>query len=81
MLHAFVFTQLPGLINLNISHNNIHTISQQSFHLPKLNILDLAFNNIEVIIIFNNIIIQFAKYPPPRVKGTVSVIPIHPLNL
>ena len=47
ILHAFVLTHLPKLQHLNISSNNIHTISQQALYLPKLVSLDLGHNNLQ----------------------------------
>ena len=44
VLHTFVLAGFPSLRILNISHNQIHTISEGAFILPSLHELDLSHN-------------------------------------
>ena len=44
VLHTFVLVGFPSLRILNISHNQIHTISEGAFLLPSLHELDLSHN-------------------------------------
>ena len=44
VLHSIVFVSLPSLQTLNLSHNQIHTVSEGAFVLPSLVELDLSHN-------------------------------------
>ena len=46
VLHGLVFAGFPSLITLNLSHNQIHTISESALVLPSLLELDLSYNQI-----------------------------------
>ena len=44
VLHSLVFVGLPSLWCLNLSHNQIHTVSEGAFVLPSLVELDISHN-------------------------------------
>ena len=44
VLHTFVLAGFPSLRTLNLSHNQIHTITEGAFILPSLHELDLSHN-------------------------------------
>ena len=49
VIHPYIFTGLPNLNSLNLSHNVLHTISDSAFTLPSLLTLDLSGNQLGII--------------------------------